>query len=89
MAVVLLRKMNIDHQVVKLNLSHESYSLILNHTPNIRFTANAQFPGSITVKTGVLLGIWSVEWIFTNMSALSENGGQPKVGNSELAATKP
>ena len=27
--------------------------------------------------------------MFTNMSALSENGGHPIVGNSELAATKP
>jgi hypothetical protein len=27
--------------------------------------------------------------MFTNISALSENGGQPSVGNSEFAATKP
>ena len=55
----------------------------------MRITAKAQLPGSTTVKTGVLLGIWSVEWIFTNISALSEKGGHPKVGNSEFAATKP
>ena len=27
--------------------------------------------------------------MFTSISALSENGGQPIVGNSELAATNP
>ena len=55
----------------------------------IRFTAKAQFPGSSTVRTGVLLGIWRVEWILTNISVLSEKGGQANVGNSELAATNP
>ena len=59
------------------------------HTCRILFTANAQFPGSRMVKTGVLLGICKVEWIFTSISALSENGGQPKVGKSQLAATNP
>ena len=51
--------------------------------------ARAQFPGSITVSTGVLLGICSVEWIFTNISDLSEKGGHPIVGKLEFAATKP
>ncbi|MDP6033189.1 MAG: hypothetical protein QGH04_04990, partial [Candidatus Marinimicrobia bacterium] len=58
-------------------------------TPRIRLTAKAQFPGSITVNTGVLLGICRVEWILTSISALSENGGQPRVGNLEFAATNP
>ncbi|NJP03938.1 hypothetical protein HC823_01575 [Candidatus Gracilibacteria bacterium] len=30
----------------------------------IRSTIITQFPGSITVRAGVLLGIWSVEWMF-------------------------
>ena len=62
---------------------------LVDQAPNIRFTAKAQFPGSSTVSTGVLLGIWSVEWILTSISVLSEKGGQAMVGNSELAATNP
>ena len=67
----------------------EEILLLKVQTPNILLTARAQFPGSTTVNTGVWLGIWSVEWILTNISALSENGGHPIVGNSEFAATKP
>jgi hypothetical protein len=37
----------------------------------------------------VLLGICKVEWILINISDLSEKGGHPNVGNSELAATNP
>lgn len=31
----------------------------------MRAAASAQLTGSITVMTGVLLGIWRVEWMFT------------------------
>jgi hypothetical protein len=61
----------------------------VDQAPKIRFTAKAQLPGSITVSTGVLLGIWRVEWILTSISVLSEKGGQAKVGKTELAATNP
>ena len=52
-------------------------------------TAMAQLPGSKIVKTGVELGICSVELMFTMKSILSLNGGQARVGKVEFAATNP
>ncbi|MDG2397707.1 MAG: hypothetical protein P8M59_00150, partial [Candidatus Marinimicrobia bacterium] len=60
-----------------------------DQTPKILLTAKAQLPGSRIVKTGVLLGICNVELTLTSISVLSEKGGQPMVGNSQLAATNP
>jgi len=51
--------------------------------------ARAALPGSRTVITGVLLGIWRVEWILTSISTLSANGGQAMTGKLQFAATKP
>ena len=50
---VILYFLHNDHQAER--------PLQVGYTPNIRLTAKAQLPGSITVKTGVLLGICNVE----------------------------
>ena len=47
--IIILHYFYSDHLVGKLNLAAQA--------PKIRFIAKAQFPGSNTVNTGVLLGI--------------------------------
>jgi len=55
----------------------------------MRSHANAQFSGSIIVKTGVCDGICNDDWIFKIKSTLSVNGGHAMTGCAEFAAQTP